>query len=317
MNSLPVTQAPKKKADRQCGYRGLRIFRTRMHQFALPFTILIALIPSASSCSAADSPLAVISAGVSSAEDSPFVSPEYRFLPGDYLYFTFEIAGFSVRSENEGEIRKISLTYEISAEDRERHALAPPVSGEIKTELNPEDKNWVPKKGTSFLLPSFIAAGPFQIRVAVKDLVGKTETSREIPFLVGGTNLQAVNSITVENFRFLRGENDTDALSVPAYSPGDTVYARFEIAGFRNGSGNDHHVAYGVTVFGPDGKPFIKDPQAADLEDRSFYPAQFIPGNLALKMGKNNTHGEYIVVLTVRDLLADQQYETKKVFSIE
>lgn len=266
---------------------------------------------------AAESRLAVINAGVSSAEDAPFLSSEFRFLPGDYLYFTFEVAGFSIHSENEGETRKISLAYEIIAEDRERRALAPPVSGEIKTELNPEDKNWVPKRGASFLLPSFIAAGPFQIRLAVKDLIGKTETSRDIPFLVGGTTLQPVDSITVENFRFLRGENDAEALSVPAYSPGDTVYARFEIAGFRNGSENDHHVSYGVTVLAPDGKPFIKDPQAADLEDRSFYPAQFIPGNLALKMGKSNARGEYIVVLTIRDLLAGQQYETKKVFSIE
>ncbi len=288
-----------------------------MYRF-LFFTIVAALefYFAVNGC-AAESPLAVINAGVSSAEDAPFVSSEFRFLPGDYLYFTFEIAGFSIHSENEGETRTISLAYEIIAEDREKRALAPPVSGEIKAELNPEDKNWVPKRGATFLLPSFIAAGPFQIRVAVKDLIGKTEASREIPFLVGGTSLQPADSITVENFRFLRGENDADALSVPAYSPGDTVYARFEMTGFRNGPENDHHVSYGVTVLAPDGKPFIKDSQAADLEDRSFYPAQFIPGNLALKMGKSNVRGEYVVVLTVRDLLAGQQYETKKVFSIE
>ena len=288
-----------------------------MYRF-LFFTIVAALeFYPALTCRAAEPSLAVINAGVSSAEDAPFVSPEFRFLPGDYLYFTFEIAGFSVRSENEGETKKVSLAYEITPEDRDRRALAPPVSGEIKTELNPEDKNWVPKRGASFLLPSFLAAGPFQIRVSVKDLIGKAETSREVPFLIGGTNLQPADSITVENFRFLRGENDAAALSVAAYSPGDTVYARFEIAGFRNELGNDHHVAYGVTVLAPDGKPFIQDSQAADLEDRSFYPAQFVPGNLALKMGKSNARGEYILVLTVRDLLAGQQYETRKVFSIE
>ncbi len=283
----------------------------------VPLFIIAAFFLHSGLACGAEPALAVINAGVSSSEDSPFVSADYRFLPGDYLYFTFEIAGFSVRTENRGETRKISLSYEITPEDRQQRALTPPASGEIQTELSPEDKNWVPKRRASFLIPSFIAAGTFQVHVTVKDLIGKTETSRDVPFLIGGTRLQPATSITVENFRFLRDESSKEALSVPAYSPGDTVYARFEIAGFRNGPDNEHHVSYGVTVLGADGKPFIQDPHAADLDDRSFYPAQFIPGNLALKMGRSNARGEYIVVLTVRDLLSNQQNETKKVFSLE
>jgi hypothetical protein len=34
-------------------------------------------------------------------------------------------------------------------------------------------------------------------------------------------------------------------------------------------------------------------------------------------MDKNNPHGEYVVVLTVRDLIAHQQFELKQAFSIE
>jgi hypothetical protein len=266
---------------------------------------------------AAESSLAVINAGVSSSEDAPFVSADYRFLPGDYLYFTFEIAGFAIHSENQGETKKISLQYQVFVQDNGGRDLAQPVSDEIRTELTPEDKNWVPKRRTSFLLPSFLSSGPFHVRAVVRDLLAKTETSRDFPFSVGGVTIQPAAAITVENFRFLRNQNDTEPLSVPAYSPGDAVYARFEMAGFRNGPGNEHHVAYGVTVLGPEGKPFIQDPNAADLKAGSFYPAQFIPGNIALKMDKNNPHGEYIVVLTVRDLVANQQFELKQAFSIE
>ncbi len=272
---------------------------------------------SRSSRAAPEPSLAVINAGVSSSEDAPFVSGDYRFLPGDYLYFTFEIAGFAVHSENQGESRKISLQYEVLIQDSDGHDLTAPVSDEIRTELSPEDKNWVPKRRASFLLPSFLSFGPFRVRAVVKDLFAKTETSRDFPFLVGGVKIQPAAAITVENFRFLRNQNDTEPLSVPAYSPGDTVYARFEMTGFRNGPGNEHHVAYGVTVLGPDGKAFIHDPNAADLEAGSFYPAQFIPGNIALNIGKNNPHGEYIVVLAVRDLLAHQEFEMKQAFSIE
>ncbi len=267
--------------------------------------------------SEASSGLAVINAGVSSSEDAPFVSSSYRFLPGDNLYFTFEIAGFLIRAEQRGEVRKISLHYEIVPQDEENRALTPSSPGDIETELSPEDKNWVPKRRASFLIPSFVAAGSFHIHVLVRDLYAKTDAVRDYPFQIGGTEVKKAPAVTIQSFRFERGENDTEPLSVPAYSPGDTVYARFEITGYRLGPDNDYHVAYGITVFGPDGKPFIKEPKAADLESKSFYPAQFVPGNMELRVGKNSAHGEYVVVLTVRDLLANQQYETKQAFSIE
>ncbi len=269
------------------------------------------------SSKSAESTLAVINAGVSSVEDAPFVAPGYHFSPGDYLYCTFEVAGFGVRSANRGETRSISLEYQASIEDGEGRPLAPPVSDEIQTELSPEDKNWVPKRRASFLLPSFVAAGSFHLRISIKDLVAKAEVARDVPFLMGGIELKPTTSVGVQSFEFLRTENDAAALEVPAFSPGDTVFARFDIVGFRTGPGNQHHVAYGVTVFGPDGKPVIQDPHAADLQSESFYPAQFIPGNVALKMGKNNTRGTYTVVLTVRDLLANQSLETKQAFSLE
>jgi hypothetical protein len=314
MNGLSSCQTGTEPYGRKQSGVPRRAIRIHTHRL---FIVSVLAVLSVVLANAADQQLAVINGGVSSSEDSPFVASDYRFLPGDYLYFTFEIAGFSIHSENRGEIRKISLQYEITVEDESGRPLAPPVSDEIQTELSPEDKNWVPKRRASFLLPSFLVAGPFHVHAVVKDLFAKTEASKDFPFLVGGMQVKPATSITVENFRFLRSENDTEPLSVPAYSPGDTVYARFEMTGFRNGSGNQHHVAYGVTVLDPTGKPIIQNPKAADLDGGSFYPAQFIPGDMALKMDKNNSHGGYIVVLTVRDLLANQTYEIKQVFSIE
>ncbi len=276
-----------------------------------------ALFSAAARARAGENALAVINGGISSAEDGPFVSSEYQFLPGDYLFFTFEIAGFAIHSENAGETRKISLHYDVTVRDHEGRALAAPVSDGIQADLSPEDKNWVPKRRGSFLLPSFTAAGDFQVQITATDLFGKTETTRQFPFLIGGTRIQPSPTVKVENFRFLRGENDNEPLEVPAYSPGDTVYARFEIVGFRNGPENQHHVGYGVTVLDPRGKPLIQNPVAANLEEGSFYPAQFIPGNVALKIGKGNPLGGYVVLITVKDLLAGQQFEVKQAFSIE
>jgi hypothetical protein len=276
-----------------------------------------AVFSAASFAQPAETSLAVVNARISSTEDGPAVSPEYRFLPGDYLYFIFEVAGFAVQSENRGEIRKISLAYTIAAVDDQGRPLAEPLSDQIQTELNPEDKNWVPKRRASFLLPAFLAAGSFHVHTTVKDAFGKSESSRDFPFRIGGIQLQPAASITIENFRFLRNENDSEPLSVPAYSPGDTVFARFEMTGFHTETGNRHRVSYGVTVMDPSGKPFIQDPRAADLDEGGFYPAQFIPGTLALKMGKSNAHGQYTVIVKVRDQLAGQEFELKQYFSIE
>ena len=268
-------------------------------------------------CAASENKLAVINAGVSSSDDGPLVAPDYRFLPGDYLYVTFEISGFVVKSEHGSETRQIALTYEVAVEDESRRPLVPAFNGEIKTELSPEDKNWIPKRRASFLLPSFVAAGPFHVRVSAKDLFGNSENSQDTPFLMGGVHLKVADSITVENFQFFRSADDNEALSVPAYSPGDIVHARFDMTGYRFAEGNRYHVAYSLVVLAPDGKPYIRAPDAANLQSDSFYPAQFVPGTLELQTKKNSAHGEYIIVLTARDLLTDKTFEIKQAFSIE
>lgn len=266
---------------------------------------------------AADTTLAIVDGGVQQAEDAPFVGSGYHFLPGDYLYFTFQITGFAIQSEQRSELRKISLSYAVDLEDAKGVPLVPATSGAIQTELNPEDKHWTPKRRASFLIPSFVAAGDFHVHVSVKDLVAKSETSSDFPFHIGGIEVQAANAITLEDFQFLRGENDEEPLELPAYSAGDTVYVRFEMVGFKTGPQNTYDLSYGITVLGPDGKPFIEQPKAAELAASSFYPAQYLPGDLTITTSASSRRGAYVLTLTVHDLIAGASYQTKKVFSVE
>ena len=160
--------------------------------------------------------LAVINGGVQKSEDAPFASSRYRFAPGDYLHFTFQIAGFAVQSEKESETSKIALNYSVVVEDLKGVPLAPPDTGSIETELSSEDKNWTPKRRSAFLLPSFVAAGDFQVRVTVKDLLAKTEASKTFPFHMGGVVIVPTASVTVQDFQFFRREEDREPLQVPA-----------------------------------------------------------------------------------------------------
>lgn len=261
--------------------------------------------------------LAIVQAGVEASEDAPFASASYEFLPGDYLYFTFQIAGFSIQSLNRDEVRKISLTYQVTPEDAHGTPLTEPVSDSIQDEISAEDKNWTPKRRASFILPSYVSSGDFRIHLVAKDLIGKSEVARDYPFHIGGVNIEPSESVNVQHFEFLRRENDREALNVPAYSPGDTVCARFDMAGFKLESGNTYELEYGLSVVQPSGKAFLDAPHAAELKSASFYPAQYLPGIIRINTPASSAKGEYILTLVVRDVVGNTKYETKKSFSIE
>jgi hypothetical protein len=269
------------------------------------------------STKAAESPLQIVAAGVESSEDAPFVSSTFLFLPGDYLYFQFQVSGFAVKSPAGSEARKIDLSYEISPQDAKGVALMPPVSGLIKEDLNAEDKNWTPKRRASFLLPSFLAAGEFHVHLTLKDLIGDASTERDLPFHVGGVVVTPTTVLGVQDFQFLRKEDDSEPLEVPAYRPGDTVYARFNIIGFHIGTGNAYHLSYGLTVNRPDGKPYLNQQSAAELSDRSFYPVPFVPGEVSVTTSRDAALGQYVLLLTVRDVAGSQTYQLKRAFTIE
>jgi len=264
-----------------------------------------------------ENPLQIIAAGVQRSEDAPFIPSDFRFLSGDYVYCQFQITGYTVKTFEDSDVRKISLTYEISPQDAKGVSLTPSATGVIKEDLGPEDKNWTPKRRSSFLLPSFIAAGEFHLHLAVKDLIGNTSTELDLPFHTGGVVVVPSATLAVQDFQFLRNEDDAEPLDVPAFRPGDTVYARFNMTGFRLNDGNEYHLSYGLIVNRPDGKPYLDAQSAAELSSHSFYPVPYVPGNISITTTRATSRGEYVVLLTVRDLAGSQTYQLKRAFTIE
>jgi len=301
-----------------CGYR-LRCrppFDTRRMSIALLFAtaaLFSFFVPN----QAADSPLAIVQAGVQSSEDAPFVTTDYHFQPGDYVYFTFEVAGFGIHTNPDTKARRISLSYQITPEDLSGRPLTNPESGTVAVDLAPEDKNWTPKRRAAFLLPSGLAAGEFQIHVVVQDAIAKAQAQKNIPFRVGGVSIQPTDSVSVEHFQFFRKEGGREPLELPAYSAGDTVYMTFDMVGFKLGPGNQYRLTYGITVLRPDGQIFLQQPNAAEIEEGGFYPAQFVPANFQVKTPSHAERGQYTVLLSIHDLVANQSYDTKQAFTIE
>jgi hypothetical protein len=265
----------------------------------------------------AENSLQILAAGVERSEDAPFVSPDFRFLPGDYVYFQFQISGYAIRTTQNSGGRAMSLSYEISPQDAKGVPLTPPATGLIKEELSAEDKNWTPKRRASFLLPSFVAAGEFHIHLVIKDIIGNTSTESDLPFHIGGVLIVPSTVLGIQDFQFTRKEDDSEPLEVPAYRPGDTVYARFNMTGFHLGAGNEYHLSYDVTVTRPNGKPYLNKQSAAELSNRSFYPVPFVPGDFSITTARDTELGQYVLLLTVRDLAESQTYQVRRSFTIE
>jgi hypothetical protein len=262
--------------------------------------------------------LAITSAGVESEEDGPFVPAEYRFLPGDYLHFVFQVTGFKVERSGEEKHGRISLRYSVQIIDESGSNLAPEEKRTVQDELAPEDKEWTPKRRAAFLLPSYVSAGTYRVRVVVEDIVGAARASADYPFLMGGHSIRPGSPFGVQNFRFLRSEEDEVGLDIAAYRPGSTIWARFDITGFRAGPQNSVLVDYGVTVLRPDGSVILSQVTAAQqkLAGLSYAP-RFVPGQLSFTTTPDLARGGYTLVVVLHDRIGKENAEFRNNFQIE
>jgi hypothetical protein len=125
------------------------------------------------------------------------------------------------------------------------------------------------------------------------------------------------DGMTVRNFRFLRAEDDAEPLKDPAYRLGDSVWARFDMTGYKMGEKNRFDVEYGLKVLRPNGEVTYEEPKAAQAKDETFYPQRYTPGILSLNLPKDIATGDYKIILTVRDNIGGEKQETVHTFSVQ
>jgi hypothetical protein len=153
--------------------------------------------------------------------------------------------------------------------------------------------------------------------VKLTDQLAKSTEEKRTVFHIKGRAVEPSDTLTVRNFHFLRNENDEKALPVAAYRPGDSVWARFDMTGYKLGAKNQVDIEYGLTVLSEDGSVAYSEPQAADQKIQTYYPQRYQPGELNLNLAKDQPLGKYTIVLAVHDNLGQQIYETRETFSVE
>lgn len=248
-------------------------------------------------------------------EDGPILAPSYEFVPGETAYFSCRVTGYSTLKKEK--TQSVNLAWEMRVIDPAGVAIAKDLSGTIEDEVLPQDKDWRPKILVSFVVPSFASSGTYHIPVKLKDAVAGTEISSDLTFKVHGHDIQPSEALLARNFALLRSENDQFPMRNPVYRPGETLWARFDIVGYKFAENNRFSVAYGLAILDASGKQVFAQPDAASESKESFYPQRYVPGVLSLNLDANVVKATYTLVVTIEDKIGNQSWEIKQPFAVE
>lgn len=249
---------------------------------------------------------------VSQFEDGQPVDASQPFVPGETLFFSFVAEGYKT-----GDTGQVGLTAHFEAFDPAGVPIMPRDEEVIGTTLSQEDKGWIPKFRTQFQLPSIAPPGSYRIRYEVADQQSGQSTSGEFSFRVTGHAVERSAGLAVRGLSFYRTQDDQTALKAPAYRPGDFIWVRCDITGYRYGEQNAVDVSYDVTVLTPAGKPLFVQENAASEKSQAFYPQPWVPVEFNITLQPNTPGGMYAMVITAHDNLGHQTAEARAEFRVQ
>lgn len=246
-------------------------------------------------------------------ENGPFWTTDHAFFSGDQIFFDARLKGYT---RTEGLDPRIELNWNIRLMDAEGRLLTQPKTGEIKAELAPEDADYRPRVRADFQLPLLLLPGSYRIETVVKDAVAKAEKKFTRALEVGGRKPEIGTALTANGFRFFRSDQDRRPLAEPVYRPGETVFVRFDISGYKLGERNKLEVGYGLLVLTPEAQPFLREENAARHETATFYPQLWVPAALEVKLPPTAQAGAYVMLITVRDYVGNQTEAVRTGFTV-
>lgn len=248
-------------------------------------------------------------------EDGPELAPGYEFVPGETVYFSCRIVGYQILKKEEAQ--SVNLAWRMRAFDPAGVPIVKEESRRLEEAVSSQDKEWKPRFPTSFIVPGFAPTGTYKIAITVKDEIAGAEINTEVAFRVRGHDLEASDQLIARNFQFLRSEDDKVPMRPPVYHPNDSLWARFDITGYKFAENNRFSVDYGLAILDATDKQVFSQPSAAADTNASFYPQRYVPGALTLHLDPNVPKGAYTLLITVQDKIGNQTYETRQPFQIE
>ena len=263
-------------------------------------------------------PLRIIHIGIHQIEDGPSVGDRVSFVPGETVYLSFDVENFTLtKGQGQSAEQSASISWTVEAVDPKGIPIAAPADGKKVANLQPEDKDWMPRGRQAISVPSPAPGGAYTIHIKVTDENSKQTAAADTKFTVAGPELPPAPALLIRNFGFYRSEDDPHPLDSPAYRTGDSMFSRFQIAGFKYGTGNAIEVTYGISILSPAGKVMYNQDPAVEEKTASFYPKPYIDANMSLQLNPGTAAGEYTLVITVHDKVGNQNVEIRKPFRVE
>jgi len=244
-------------------------------------------------------------------ESAPAIPPGRQFTGGELMYFSFRIAGYSVKND------RVDLRWLIYASDPDGRLLWEPMNGAIGEEVSHNDENWLPRVSQTLPLPPQLKPGAYKLLIKVSDENAQKSVEYPVEFSVGGRPLPDVEAFSILNTGFYRPGGGGPPMGDAVYRPGDELVLRFELAGFKVAEKNRFEVEYGLRVLRPSGKLLYEEPRAAAESESPYYPKRLMNGTIALNLSADLTPGVYSIVIRARDTLAQAEAEQTLTFKVE
>ena len=257
-------------------------------------------------------PLQLTGPVISQFEDGPPVATGLKLVPGETAFFRFDAGSFLAT-----ETGKVKINGRIEVLDSRGTPIVPADELAIATTLSQEDKDWKPRFRSQFQIPGIAPPGTYRIRYQATDEQTQQKASGETVFEVAGHDVPASKSLTVGGMGFYRTQEDETPLKVAAYRPGDMVWVKFDVAGYKYGEQNSIDVVYDVAVAAEDGKQMFSQPDAAVEKSQAFYPQPWISGAFSLTLQADTRPGTYSISVTARDAIGKQTASGKAEFRVE
>ncbi len=255
--------------------------------------------------------LTVTSPVVSQSEDGPSIEGSQAFQAGELIFFSFQADHYKPNS-----LGKVQLSGHVEAFDPAGKLIATKDEVAVSGTLSDEDKSWKPKLRSQIQIPPLVPAGKYRIKYDVTDLQTKQTATGETSFTVRGRTVEHAPSLAIRNLAFYRMQEDETALLNPAYRPGDLLWVRFDMTGYKYGEQNSIDVSYDIEVFRANGQSLFSQPEAAEEKSQAFYPQPWIPAEFNLTLQTTMSEGPYRIVLTAHDATGKQTAKTEAEFRV-
>jgi hypothetical protein len=222
------------------------------------------------------------------------------------------VGGFTKSPEEQ-----IHIKYSVQAFDSKGVAVSEALENDMKEEVGPQDKEWMPKIETQIVLPDTLLSGKYKIVVKAEDLIAKASTEGVVPFDLKSRDVAPSSTPVVRNFRWYHSEDEANPMRQPVYHAGESMFMKYDVTGFKYGPANKVDVSCVASLVLASGKVIWTQPEPATEQSEGFYPKPYFSVEFGISLQKNFQPGTYTMAVAVKDNVGKTTYEGKFNFTVQ